>query len=145
MDITTVTDDLVVMHDGVSVHRFEGLDSGTDLEFFGLPVRTLDRPAGELLCRFATVNDVHFGEQECGRIDDDPRGPIQRSAPGERPYPEIMNRARELIPSSPRSRIVIEPRSDRDCTSCVAITTRISVSTCTTTTCGSNCRASRSR
>ena len=25
-------------------------------------VRTLPRPGGELLCRFATVNDVHFGE-----------------------------------------------------------------------------------
>jgi Icc protein len=115
MDVTTVADDLVVIHDGTSVHRFEGLDSGTDLEFFGLAVRTLDRPAGELLCRFATVNDVHFGEQECGRIDDDPRGPIQRSAPGEPPYPETMNRAavREIAAITPDAVMV---KGDLTCT-----------------------------
>ena len=57
-------------------------------------VHTLPRPAGELLCRFGTVNDLHFGEVECGKIDDDPRGPIQRvAADGEPPYPETMNRA----------------------------------------------------
>ena len=28
------------------------------------------RPPGELLCRFATVNDVHFGEIECGVLDE---------------------------------------------------------------------------
>ena len=44
-----------------------------------------------MLCRFATVNDVHFGETECGRIDDHPLGPILRREPGERPYPEVMN------------------------------------------------------
>ena len=32
-------------------------------------VRTLPRPGGELLCRFATVNDVHFGETQCGIIE----------------------------------------------------------------------------
>ena len=56
-------------------------------------MQTLDRPDGELLCRFGTVNDLHFGEVECGRIDDDPRGPIQRADPGEPPYPQTMNRA----------------------------------------------------
>jgi Icc protein len=43
------------------------------------------------LCRFATVNDVHFGEIEAGRIDEDPNGPVRRSEPGAPPYPEVMN------------------------------------------------------
>ena len=33
-----------------------------DYEVCGRQVRTLARPGGQLLCRFATVNDVHFGE-----------------------------------------------------------------------------------
>lgn len=93
MDITTVADDLIVAHDGLTVHRLEGLTPGTVREVAGVVVRTLDRPPGELLYRFATVNDVHFGELECGRVDDHPDGPIQRAAPGELPYPETMNRA----------------------------------------------------
>lgn len=115
MEITTVTDEMVVIHDGATVHRFEGLDPESDLEFFGLPVRTLVRPPGELLCRIATVNDVHFGELECGRIDDDPRGPIQRSAPGEPPYPETMNRAAvdEIVAINPDAVLV---KGDLTCT-----------------------------
>ena len=91
VDITTVADDLVVAHDGARVIRREGLAPGTTVEVEGATVRTLDRPGGNLLCRFATVNDVHFGEVECGRIDDLTEGPIQRPAPGEPPYPETMN------------------------------------------------------
>ena len=98
MELTTVADDLVVCHDGLEVHRAEELRPGTEYDLFGFTVRTLDRPPGELLARIATVNDVHFGEVECGRIDDDPGGPIQRVGPGEPPYPETMNRgaAREI-------------------------------------------------
>lgn len=92
MDVTTVADDLIVAHDGLVVHRLEHLAPGTVHEVDGVPVRTLVRPDGELLCRLATVNDVHFGEVEAGRIDDDPLGPIQRAEPGEEPYPETMNR-----------------------------------------------------
>ena len=93
MDVTTVADDLVVIHDGLEVRRYEGLAADTDHDLDGVSVRTLGRPAGELLCRFATVNDVHFGEIEAGRIDDLPEGPIRRAAPGAEPYPEVMNRA----------------------------------------------------
>jgi 3',5'-cyclic-AMP phosphodiesterase len=93
MDITTVADDLVVVHDGLDVHRYEDLAPGTEHELDGVSVRTLPRPDGELLCRFATVNDVHFGEIEAGRIDDRTDGPIRRGAPGDEPYPEVMNRA----------------------------------------------------
>ncbi len=92
MDITTVADDLIVAHDGLDVYQLDGLQPGTTYDVRGRAVRTLDRPAGELLCRFGTVNDVHFGEVECGRIDDHAEGPIQRVGPDETPYPETMNR-----------------------------------------------------
>ena len=70
MDITTVTDDLVVIHEGTVAIASTGWPPTASTSFFGVPVRTLDRPRGALRCRFATVNDVHFGEVEAGRIDD---------------------------------------------------------------------------
>jgi 3',5'-cyclic AMP phosphodiesterase CpdA len=91
MDVTTVADDLAVLHDGVEVRRYDGLASDREHDLDGVVVRTLPRPPGELLCRLATVNDVHFGEVEAGRIDDLPDGPIRRAEPGADPYPEVMN------------------------------------------------------
>jgi 3',5'-cyclic-AMP phosphodiesterase len=102
-EVTTVADDLAVLHvDGVA-HRFEGLAPDTEHRFLGEEVRTLARPGGELLCRFATVNDVHFGEVECGRIDDHPEGPILRPPADAVPYPETMNRGAvaEIATTSP--------------------------------------------
>jgi Icc protein len=93
MDITTVADDLAVIHDELVARRYEGLAADTDHDLDGIAVRTLPRPKGELLCRFTTVNDVHFGEVEAGKLDEHPEGPIRRSAPGADPYPEVMNRA----------------------------------------------------
>jgi 3',5'-cyclic AMP phosphodiesterase CpdA len=93
MDITTVADDLAVLHDGLDVRRYDGLAPDTNHALDGTSVRTLATPDGALLCRFATVNDVHFGETEAGRIDDLPEGPIRRADPGAEPYPEVMNRA----------------------------------------------------
>jgi Icc protein len=92
LDITTVADDLIEVHAGSVPIRRDGLRPATEYTVEGVSVTTLPRPDGELLCRFGTVNDVHFGETECGRIDDDPHGPIVRAAPGEPPYPETMNR-----------------------------------------------------
>lgn len=92
LEITTVADDLIEVHTEHGLQRFDGLTAGTDYTVYGTAVRTLDTPDGELLTRFATTNDVHFGEYECGRIGDNPEGPILRSAPGEEPYPTIMNR-----------------------------------------------------
>jgi len=108
MDVTTVADDLVVLHDGVTVRRYEGLEPDAEHELEGATVRTLPRPGGELLCRFATVNDVHFGEVEAGRIDDLTEGPIRRAEPGAEPYPEVMNRAaaREMAAIDPAVVIV---------------------------------------
>ena len=93
VDVTTVADDLVVLHAGTEVRRYQGLAPGSEHDLDGVVVRTATTPGGELLCRFATVNDVHVGEVECGRIDDHAIGPILRAAPGEEPYPETMNRS----------------------------------------------------
>ena len=95
MDITTIADDLIVAHDAgtTDVVRLEGLEPNSIHHIGNYEVQTLPRPDGELLCRFGTVNDLHHGEIECGRIDDDPRGPIQRVEPGEPPHPETMNHA----------------------------------------------------
>lgn len=91
MELTTVADDEAVVHDGATVRVHAGLEPDTDHELDGFSFRTLPRP-GELLARFATVNDVHFGETECGVIAGSDIGPIHRSAPGAEPYPEVMNR-----------------------------------------------------
>jgi predicted phosphodiesterase len=91
MDLTTVADDEVVLHDGVNVHRHNGLTPESTYRFDGHDVRTLPRP-GELLSTFCTVNDVHFGEIECGILDGLEGGPVYRSAPGDEPYPALMNR-----------------------------------------------------
>ncbi len=92
MNVTTVADDEAVFHDGVEVHSFDGLVPDTDYEQLGEAFHTLPRPPGERLATVCTVNDVHFGEVECGilnGVDDDP---IYTAAPGDDPYPEVMNR-----------------------------------------------------
>lgn len=89
--MTTVADDMIVLHDGTEVRRFEGLRPATAHILGGVAVRTLVRPPGELLARFATVNDVHFGELECGMIEGVDGGPVMRPADGEPPYPVTMN------------------------------------------------------
>src|SRR6476659_8579662 len=87
--------------------RISGLESDTayalsvegaepDGRWLPAQVRTLERPRGRLLLTLATANDVHFGETECGKTGDpatDAIGPVLRSAPGARPYPEVMNGA----------------------------------------------------
>jgi 3',5'-cyclic AMP phosphodiesterase CpdA len=74
-------------------------------------LRTLEQPAGRLLATIATANDVHFGETECGRTGDpatDALGPILRTAPGDSPYPLVMNRAvvREMTKLDPDAVVV---------------------------------------
>ncbi len=90
-ELTTVAPDYAVVHDGAAVRRYDGLEPDTDYEIDGFAFRTLPAP-GELLARIATVNDVHFGETEAGIIEGVDIGPVLRSAPGEEPYPELMNR-----------------------------------------------------
>lgn len=92
MELTTVSDDTAVVHDGLDVRRYEGLEPDTVYEFDGFVFRTLERPPGELLARFVTVNDVHFGEVECGLVSGMDVGPSFRVPDGAEPYPELMNR-----------------------------------------------------
>ena len=93
MELTTVSDDEAVVHDGFDVRRYPGLDPDRVYELDGFAFRTLARPPGEHLCTFATVNDVHFGEVECGIIEGMDIGPTFAVAEGEEPYPVTMNRA----------------------------------------------------
>lgn len=92
VELTTVADDEVVIFDDGRPHRHADLAPGSDYEFGGVAVRTLDRPPGERLATVTTVNDVHFGEVECGVIEGVELGPVFRSEPGEDPYPDVMNR-----------------------------------------------------
>lgn len=91
MDLTTVADDEVVFHDGVDVREHVGLTPDTTYQLEGHEVRTLPRP-GERLATVCTVNDVHFGELECGHLDSLDVGPIYTAEPGAEPYPTLMNR-----------------------------------------------------
>ena len=95
VELTTVGDDVAIVHDGVEVRRYDELEPDTTYVLDGVEVRTLERPAGELLCRFATVNDVHFGETDCGRLDESQPelGPILTVDAGQPPHPELMGRA----------------------------------------------------
>ena len=76
LEVTTVADDEVVIYDGADVRRYGGLAPDTEYDLDGVAVRTQPRPGSELLCRFATVNDVHFGETECGILEE-----LRRSDP----------------------------------------------------------------
>lgn len=104
LDVTTVSDTEAVIHEtrpdgSVAVHRFDGLEPATATALdvstadgtIGVEVTTLARPHGQLLSRFTTVNDVHFGELAAGQIDELSEGPIRRQPLGHDPYPEVMN------------------------------------------------------
>jgi len=93
LELTTVADDSATFHDGLAVDQLDDLQPGTEHAHRGITFTTLPRPSGTLRCRLATVNDVHFGEWEAGRIDDRAEGPIKRPPAGSAPYPETMNRA----------------------------------------------------
>ncbi|MCL4293156.1 MAG: metallophosphoesterase [Acidimicrobiia bacterium] len=87
------------------VVRFGGLAPGVELPlrvgdhepevpYLPASVTTLERPRGRLLATLATVNDVHFGETECGKLGTEPEvGPVLTAEPGEAPYPRTMSLA----------------------------------------------------
>jgi predicted phosphodiesterase len=99
IELTTVADDEVVLHVPGSpgrpaqVIRRTGLAPDTDHDLEGVAFRTLPQPPGERLATVATVNDVHFGEVECGVMEGITEGPVLRVGTGETPYPDTMNRA----------------------------------------------------
>jgi 3',5'-cyclic-AMP phosphodiesterase len=67
----------------------EGADSSPLLP---AEIVTMTRPSGRPVATFATANDVHFGEVECGRLGTaEELGPVFSVEPGEMPYPEVMN------------------------------------------------------
>jgi Icc protein len=91
VEITTVADDeAVIFRERERVH-YDGLRPDTVHELDGVEVRTLPR-RGELLCRFATVNDVHFGETVAGSIGPEDVFPTFSVEDGSEPYPDFMNR-----------------------------------------------------
>jgi predicted phosphodiesterase len=90
VDLTTLAPDEAVFFDDGEPTHLVGLEPDTEYDVDGLAFRTLPQPAGERLATIATVNDVHFGEVECG-IDANAVGPTFRSLDGEAPYPETMN------------------------------------------------------
>lgn len=93
LELTAVSDDGAVLHRVGSGEPvvLDSLAPGTEGEHEGVAFRTLDRPGGERLATFATVNDLHFGETECGVIEGMDLGPILSAGPDEAPYPETMN------------------------------------------------------
>jgi 3',5'-cyclic-AMP phosphodiesterase len=109
IELTTVADDEVVLHVPASADRPAlviargGLEPDRDHEVEGVAFRTLPRPPGERLASLATVNDVHFGEVECGVLEGNTSGPVLRVGPGETPYPDTMNRSavREIAAIEP--------------------------------------------
>lgn len=101
-ELTTVADDEVVVHVPAGRHgparvlRRHGLAPESEVELAGIAARTLPRPPGSLLATVATVNDLHFGEQEAGVVEGHEGGPRTAGVsvgPNEPPYPETMNRA----------------------------------------------------
>jgi predicted phosphodiesterase len=105
VDVTTRVGDHEVVTRGVfHVARVTGLEASTPyaLEVEGAPasellpreVVTLDLPPGRRVATVATVNDVHFGEHECGKLGGaEELGPVFSTPPGESPYWATMNRA----------------------------------------------------
>src|SRR4051812_12058834 len=93
VELTSVADDEAVFFEGTDCRRSQGLEPDTEYTIEGVTFRTLPRPPGERLATVATVNDVHFGETECGVMEGFELGPVFRSEPGEPPYPEVMNTA----------------------------------------------------
>ncbi|MDQ6837847.1 MAG: metallophosphoesterase [Actinomycetota bacterium] len=86
-----MADDEAVIFDGTTVVVRDGLTPDTEYRDGDVTWRTLPRPGGELLATVTAVNDLHFGETECGLLIDMNLGPVLTAPPGEPPYPEMMN------------------------------------------------------
>lgn len=107
-EVWTVADDEAVLFDGTTVSVREGLTPDTDYGAGEVTWRTLPRPGGELLATVTAVNDLHFGETECGLLIDMDLGPVLTSPPGAPPYPTMMNTAAvaEMAPFDPTAVII---------------------------------------
>lgn len=107
VELTTVGPRRAAAHQGDRVLRVDGLEPDTDAELGGVAFRTLPEP-GEHLATFATVNDVHFGEEVCGLVSGTDVGPVFSAEPGDPPYPEVMNRGAvaEIVELAPDALVV---------------------------------------
>jgi hypothetical protein len=99
---------------GTRLLRIEGLEADTEyrveIEVTGAPpaehgpwfpasVRTLPAPTGRCVASFATLNDLHFGEERFGGVlqqdgeygDDEPGWDFVRAEDGDVPYWRFMN------------------------------------------------------
>ncbi len=90
-ELTSVSPNEAVVHVGPDARVHRDLTADTAYELDGFSFRTLPE-RGPLLTTFATVNDVHFGEEVCGVVSGSNVGPTFRSEPGDDPYPIVMNR-----------------------------------------------------
>lgn len=81
----------VEIFDGETIRRHNGLPPNTDGVIDGVSFRTLT-DVGEFLATVATVNDVHLGEVECGKIVGIAEAAF-RVQPGEVPYATYMSEA----------------------------------------------------
>jgi 3',5'-cyclic AMP phosphodiesterase CpdA len=88
-ELVGVGPDFAELFETDSITVVPGLEPASNYTLGGIEVRTLE-PVGHLRARVATVNDVHFGETECGKIDGVAAAAFV-AEPGERPYPEVMN------------------------------------------------------
>jgi 3',5'-cyclic AMP phosphodiesterase CpdA len=71
------------------VVRYGDLEAATSYHFDGVDLVTLES-IGESRSLVVTMNDVHFGEIECGKFGADVSH-VLRVGDNERPYPEVMN------------------------------------------------------
>lgn len=95
VELMTVADDEAVFFDGPTRVVLDSLQPGTAYSHEGIEFRTLPRPPGERLATVTTVNDLHFGETDCGHFElpGIDIGPVLHAEADEDPYPEVMNRA----------------------------------------------------
>lgn len=113
LELTTVAPESATFHEGTAVTVLDGLDPDTGYEHRGIDFTTLPAPTGTLRCRFATVNDVHFGETEAGHLSGSDLGPVRTVPDGATPYPEVMNRAAvaEMSAAGPFAAVVVDRKS----------------------------------
>jgi 3',5'-cyclic-AMP phosphodiesterase len=90
IDLTTVSTHYAVLHHGEEKMVLDELQPDTDYQWQGFQFRTLPN-LGRELSRFTTVNDVHFGETNCGVTHVSGSGPIYQSELDD-PHPEFMSR-----------------------------------------------------
>jgi len=90
-EIVAVGPDRAELFTDNRVVRLNSLDPDTDHVSHGVGFRTLS-DIGDIRSNVVTMNDVHFGEVECGKIEG-VREAAFVVAPGERPYPDVMNEA----------------------------------------------------